>query len=177
MSERVEGHRRPESLQSAHRLAGMDRLPVLDAENIDRFGTFGAEDQEEGSVGVAVWLRGDHPRNMFVVNAMAPDSEEGGGFGEMAGFTCEEQQRHTMRGVNDTWCEDVQGGGTVAVQLVEYGFSDDNRHGQVLSGLAVETDGRVATALYETSTNHVAVDPQDLLELLADERLAWQTGR
>jgi len=66
-------------------------------------------------------------------------------------------------------------GGVTFLELTPYGFSDDNTKGKTLIGLAAEPDGRLANAMYESYTPTVGVDPEDLLALMADDRLAWST--
>jgi hypothetical protein len=143
----------------------------LGAENVRRYGTYG---QEEGSVDVMVQLRGADRRDMFVVGVSSPEKADQE-FHTVTEISCKEMERPAGRRGGRLWCEDFADGGVVFVQLTPYGFSDDNADGKVLMGVAAEPDGRLANAMYESYTPTVGVDPEDLLALMADERLAWST--
>lgn len=143
----------------------------LGSKNVRQYGTYG---QEPHSVDVMVQLRGADRRDMFVVGVSSPEGAERE-FGGAGGASCEQMERRSGGRFGRVWCETLEGGGSASVQLVPYGFSDDNRNGRALMGLATEPEGRMANAMYESYTPTVTVDPQDLLELLADERLAWMT--
>jgi hypothetical protein len=84
-------------------------------------------------------------------------------------------KRQRGRRSDGLWCEDLVDGGVTFVELVPYGFSDDNTEGRTLMGLAAEPGGRLANAMYESYSPNVSVDSEDLLALMADERLAWST--
>lgn len=144
----------------------------LGAQNVKQYGTYGEE--EESSVDVMVQMRGDDRRNMFVVGVTSPEGAEQE-FAMARKVTCEQLERRGGRRGGRVWCEELESGGVATVQLAPYGFSDNNRQGRVLSGFAAGNDGRLATAMYETYTATVSVDPDDLLALIADERLAWST--
>jgi hypothetical protein len=143
----------------------------LGAENVRRYLTYG---QDEGSVDVMVQLRGADRRDMFVVGVASPDQAGQ----EYHGFTkldCARMKGQGGRRGGRLWCEDLANGGVTFVERTPYGFSDDNTEGRTLMGLAAEPDGRLANALYESYTPTVPIDPEDLLALMADERLAWST--
>jgi len=90
-------------------------------------------------------------------------------------LNCAQMEGQRGRRDDRLWCEDLANGGVTFVELTRYGFSDDNTEGKTLIGLAAEPDGRLANAMYESYTPSVGVDPEDLLALMADERLAWST--
>ena len=143
----------------------------LGAENVRRYLTYG---QEEGSVDVMVQLRGADRRDMFVVGVASPDQagEEYHGFTKL---DCARMKGQGGRRGGRLWCEDLANGGVTFVELTPYGFSDDNTEGRTLMGLAAEPDGSLANALYDSYTPTFPIDPEDLLALMADERLAWST--
>jgi len=143
----------------------------LGADNVKRYGSYG---EEEGSVDVMVQLRRADRRDMFVVGVASPDQADRE-FPGAAGLSCRELQRHGERRGGRLWCEDFSDGGVAYVQLVPYGFSDDNADGRTLGAMAAHPDGRWANAMYESYALHVGIDAQDLLALMADERLAWST--
>ena len=143
----------------------------LGAENVRQYLTYG---QEEGSVDVMVQLRGADRRDMFVVGVASPD-QAGQEYHGATKLSCAQMKRQGGRHDGRLWCEDLADGGVTFVQLTPYGFSDDNTEGRTLMGLAAEPDGRLAIAMYESYTPTVGVDPEDLLALMADERLAWST--
>lgn len=143
----------------------------LGAANVQQFASFGDDEQ---SVGVMVRLRGAGRRDMFMVGVTSPDGADQEYLGG-TGMACEQLERRSDRHVEQVWCEDLADGGVASVSLVPYGFSDDNKHGRVLMGTGTGQEGRLATAMYESYTPTVAVEPEDLLDLMADERLAWTT--
>lgn len=143
----------------------------LGTDQVRQYGTYG---HEAGSVDVMVQLRGADRRNLFVVSVPSPEGADQE-YGGAADASCDQLRRQGTRRGGRTWCEELADGGVASVQLINYGFSDDNAHGRVLMGLAAEPEGRLATAMYESYTPAVAVVPEDLLALMADERLTWMT--
>lgn len=143
----------------------------LGAENVRRYLAYG---QDEGSVDVMVQLRGADRRDMFVVGVASPD-QAGQEYPGVTKLDCAQMKGQRGRRGGRLWCEDLANGGVTFVELTPYGFSDNNTEGRTLMGLAAEPDGRLANTMYESYTPTVAVDPEDLLALMADERLAWST--
>lgn len=138
----------------------------------DRVRWYGAFD-EEGQVLVTVRLEDASGPHSFVVGASSPDSDEYGFLGD--DVTCDQMEAQEGRRGMEVWCQALEGGGIATVQRLPTGFTDGNRHGRMMMAFAYQPGGRTATAMYESSTPTTDIEPETLLELVADERLAWTT--
>ncbi len=139
----------------------------LGTENVRAYGTYGSEPD---SVDVMVRLEGASRRDMFSVSVYGPDHSEARGLGGGPGGGC-----RTMERQPSTQCVELAGGGLATVSSVPYGFSDNNRNGSVLMASAYTPPKGMAIAMYESYTSSVPVDEGDLLDLMSDARLAWET--
>ena len=139
----------------------------LGAENVRSYGSFGSEAEE---VGVMVRLEGAGRRDMFSIGVYGPGHAEAEAMGGGPGGGCRAMERQPS-----TRCEELPGGGLATVSTMPYGFSDDNRHGSVVMAAAYTPPDGMALAMYESYTSKVPVDEADLLSLMSDPRLAWET--
>ena len=139
----------------------------LGAENVRGYGSYGSDRQE---VGVMVRLEGAGRRDMFSVSVYGPGHPETGAMGGGPCGGCRALERPPA-----TQCEELSGGGLATVSSIPYGFSDDNLHGSVLMAAAYTPPKGMAIAMYESYTAKVPVDDAELLALMSDARLAWET--
>ena len=139
------------------------------ADKVAGFGYYGGE---PGQVDVMVRLRGSGRGDMFVVSVYAPQG--GGEFAELAKCPTRKQLKRNPDTKQFT-CHKLPSGTTVTAYLVSSGFSDDNAHGHVVSGIAAAADKSVAMVMYESYTKSAPISVTDIDKLLSDPRLTWMT--
>ena len=119
-----------------------------------------------------VRLRGSSRADMFAVTAYSP--KRGGEFARMAKCPTRKQLERD-RDTKEFTCHELPNGTTVTAYLVPYGFSDDNRNGHVVTGLAAGPDKSVAMVMYESYDKDAPITVSDVDQLLSDPRLTWMT--
>ncbi len=138
-------------------------LEHLGPDTVRRFLTF---EQEPGSVSVMVRLRDATPHN-FGVQVFAPDQADA--LGVDGRCPSEDGPGGTFR------CRVLPDGTVVTTIEEDYGFSDDNEDGVVVSASAVTAEDGAVLALYESYDDTPAISAAELEELATDPRLTWRT--
>lgn len=138
------------------------------AKGVRLFGTYGSE---PGSVGVMIRLRNATMRDMFLVDVYSPEHARSE-FGALTECPPNERAGNRLRRMT---CRELENGTKVSAYLVPSGFSDDNRNGVVVGGMAAKPDGSGVLVMYESYDASPPVGIRDIERLLADRRLTWQT--
>lgn len=148
-------------------------IAALVAEHLaDKVAGFGYYGGEPGQVDVMVRLRGSDRGDMFGVQMYSPQG--GGEFAELAKCPTRKQLKRDTNTKQFT-CHKLPSGTTVTAYLDPSGFSDDNAHGHVVSGIAAAADKSVAMVMYESYSKNAPISVTDVDKLLSDPRLTWMT--